>query len=338
MTTEARLIALVCKVCDMNRDSVQRDLGYAADVRIILRRKIDNRAKTRLVFEHVMAQLSYQAIADRIIENYREEHGDITYFQIARRLAAQTRRYGRSCHKLKSFEAYTGCRYQKGKLTCNNRPMLMACPVRRHDLLKGVLNIKAYSFFFYIRDVCQGDLISHFDRIIGRHYRPGQPSWIFKARDALVEDFKRIYGVGDKLSNMGLSFLLSADPRRSRWLRIGQAMVAIDSLVHNFLHRTGILKFYGAEHNYGPGCPIDCFSCVDILSRKIDARQFNQGYPKYFPRFVQLSVWIFCTLSAHNICNGVNIDDSKCCERDDICPLYDLCDHIALKDPGNENE
>ena len=335
MTTEARLIALVCKVCDMNRDSVQRDLGYAADVRIILRRKIDNRAKTRLVFEHVMVQFSYQGIADAIADKYREEHGNITYFDIARALALQ---WGQLCPKLTGFDSMKNCGYQKGKLTCNNRPMLMACPVRRHDLRMGSLHIKAYSFFFYMRDVCQGDLIRHFDRIIGRHYSSEEPSWVFKAKDALVEDFTRIYGVGDKLSNMTLSYLLSADPERTSWVMIGQAMVAIDSLVHKFFHRTGILKFYGVEHNYGPGCPVDCFSCVDILSKRIDARQFNPAYPKYFPRFIQFSIWILCTLTGYDICNGVNIDDSKCCTRDDICPVYDLCDHIALKGPGNENE
>jgi hypothetical protein len=31
-------------------------------------------------------------------------------------------------------------------------------------------------------------------------------------------------------------------------------MIAIDTLVHNFLHRTGILHRFGADHAYGSAC------------------------------------------------------------------------------------
>jgi hypothetical protein len=38
-------------------------------------------------------------------------------------------------------------------------------------------------------------------------------------------------------------------------------MIAVDTLVHNFLHRTGILHRLDASHAYGPacyhGCPVE---------------------------------------------------------------------------------
>jgi hypothetical protein len=78
---------------------------------------------------------------------------------------------------------------------------------------------------------------------------------------------------------------------------------------------------------------------LDILIGMIDASDFNPAYPKYFPRFVQYSIWRFCTLEVHAICNGVNIDDTQACDRDDICPVFKLCDHIPLKPPqGGSDE
>jgi hypothetical protein len=290
------------------------------------------KVKTKLLFEPLMVALSFQGIGDDIVLGYMEEHGMITYFQIARRLGKHRREFGRLCYKLKSFDSFKGCGYQKGRVRCKNSIMLKRCPVRTHDMLKGVLNVKAYSFFFYIRDVCQGDMINHFDKIIGKHFKGSiGDSEALLARSELVSDFTRVFGIGEKLANMTLSFLMCANPDNPTWIRVGQAMVAVDSLVHNFLHRTGILRFYELEHNYGPACSNRCAYILDILIRKIDAREFNPAYPEYFPRFVQYSIWRFCSLAAHDICNGVKINDSQPCRRKDICPVFRLCDRITLK-------
>ena len=37
------------------------------------------------------------------------------------------------------------------------------------------------------------------------------------------------------------SMLLGAGKQRPLWLEVGATFVAVDTLVHNFLHRTGIL-------------------------------------------------------------------------------------------------
>ena len=54
---------------------------------------------------------------------------------------------------------------------------------------------------------------------------------------------------------MALSdLLLGADPKRERWIYTGAHLIVIDTLVHNWMHRTGILAELGAEHAYGPPC------------------------------------------------------------------------------------
>ena len=65
-------------------------------------------------------------------------------------------------------------------------------------------------------------------------------------------------------------------------------MVAVDTLVHNFLHRTGILRRFVAEHAYGAVCyrPGGCADIIAAVAQQIDARAFNPGFPKAFPRRV----------------------------------------------------
>jgi hypothetical protein len=70
-------------------------------------------------------------------------------------------------------------------------------------------------------------------------------------------------------------------------------MIAVDTLVHKFLHRTGILARLGAGHAYGPACyaPAGCAEILERIAANIDARRFNPAFPATFPRFVQHAVW-----------------------------------------------
>ena len=108
-------------------------------------------------------------------------------------------------------------------------------------------------------------------------------------------------------------------------------MIAIDTLVHNFLHRTGILHRLGADHPYGLGC-YQRNGCADIIrwvSAAIDARQFNRSFPQVFPRFVQHAIWRYCAQSYFDICNGNRIDDRQPCQNG-YCRLYWRCDRKPL--------
>jgi hypothetical protein len=74
-------------------------------------------------------------------------------------------------------------------------------------------------------------------------------------RDALIEPLRGIYGVSDKVLTMALSSLLLGAPKKLwLWHEVGAGMIAIDTLVHNFLHRTGILHRLGGAHVYGAAC------------------------------------------------------------------------------------
>jgi hypothetical protein len=109
-------------------------------------------------------------------------------------------------------------------------------------------------------------------------------------------------------------------------------MIAVDTLVHNFLHRTGILGRLGAGHPYGPAsyAPTGCAEILERIAGNIDARRFNPAFPTTFPRFVQHAVWLFCAEGGLDECNGRQIDDRKRCTRNE-CPVFRLCDRVPLK-------
>jgi hypothetical protein len=76
---------------------------------------------------------------------------------------------------------------------------------------------------------------------------------------------------------MTLSCILLAAPRgRATWVETGASMIAIDTLVHNFMVRTGILARFGAEHAYGAACyrPGGCADIITRTAQQIDAQAF----------------------------------------------------------------
>ena len=129
--------------------------------------------------------------------------------------------------------------------------------------------------------------------------------------------------------------LLEGDLRRKRWQMAGGVMIAVDTLVLNWFWRSGLLKRLGVLHPYGAACGEGgCAWIIERLSREIDATEFCEAYPAYFPRFVQHAVWAFCAASESNQCNGNNIDDRERCGLTD-CPLFVDCDRIKL--PQNQS-
>jgi hypothetical protein len=116
-------------------------------------------------------------------------------------------------------------------------------------------------------------------------------------------------------------------------------LVAVDTLVHNFLHRTGILRRVGAEHTYGERCyrAGGCADILALLAAGIDARQFNPTFPKAFPRFVQHAIWRYCAGDGFDICNGNRIDDDARCDNRH-CQLFRRCDRVALRGESDKLE
>jgi hypothetical protein len=280
------------------------------------------------VFDWLMAAVSYQGISDQVAYGYMEKHGRATWRQIKHALDR-----GVSCPKLKSYWHFHDCRYDKISRTCAEPDHIRRCPLPKHDLRNGRLNQTAYSLFLFIRDVADGDFVGWIDRQIREANDPPGPDRLARMRASLIEPLREVYGLSDKVLTMALScILLGAPKKRSVWIEVGGSMIAIDTLVHNFLVRTGILHRFDAKHSYGLACyrPRGCADIIQAVAEQIDARQFNLQFPKIFPRFVQHAIWQYCSLSGLDVCNGNRINDSRRCEKKD-CRVRLMCDRVALR-------
>jgi hypothetical protein len=280
---------------------------------------------TPTLFDRIVREFSYQGIADAIADDYMERHGSLTWGAIASDLDGKP-----SCPKLGSYWQFHECGYRKIGGSCNEPEHVSACPLPLHPLRNGRLNQTAYSLFLFIRDVTDGDLVGWIDRRLAAADDPTDPDRLINMSENLVGPLRHVYGVSDKVLMMTLSGLLLASDKPA-WTEVGASMIAIDTLVHNFLHRTGILHRLGAMHAYGIACyqPRGCAAIIRSVSATIDARQFNRCFPQVFPRFVQNAIWRYCAQNHFGICNGNRIADRQPCQNRH-CQLYWRCDHKPL--------
>jgi hypothetical protein len=282
------------------------------------------RHDTAKIFDWLLTAFSYQGISDQVARNYMRQHGNATWSNIAAGLKRSSR-----CPVLRSYWDFDGCRYDKTSSTCSQPDWIGGCPLPRHRLRNGRLNQTAYSFYFFVRDIADGDLVGWIDR------RLALPADLIagSAQEQLVGPLRHVYGISDKILTMTLSsLLLGASDGHPNWFEAGKKMVAIDSLVHNFLHRTGILDDCGAQHSYGVGCYAQggCAEIVRAVASVINVRSFNPRYPTEFPRFVQHAIWRFCATDGLDICNGNRIVDRKPCQNN-YCQLFNKCPRKSLK-------
>ena len=317
-------VELVQTVCRQpgNRQFVMETRRAVRDAGVVA--AVANR-DTPALYRWLMDGFSYQGISDAVALGYIGRHGNATWEGIEQALANSKS----GCPKLISFQTYRGCGYRKTARTCQNPDELSGCPVPSLPLRKGSLNEQAFSLFLFIRDHCQGDLVGFIDDLI----EEAGSAPVGDQREFLLGEFAMVYGISEKLLSMMLAMLLMAgDPDRAKWIVVGRSMVAIDTLVHNFLHRTGILSAYGFEHRYGPRCfdRRGCSGVVYDLANRIDAREFNRLFPKTFPRFVQHAIWSFCAEMRQDICNGRRIDDGRACQAVD-CPVGNRCSRFPLR-------
>ena len=286
------------------------------------------RRDTAAIFDRLMHDFSFQGISDEIAENYMRRHGQATWRSVRKNLATQP-----SCPKLKTYWQFHDCRYEKTSRTCAEPHHIAACPLPTHRLRNGHLNQIAYSLYLFICDVADGDLVGWIDHRLDQANKSGGPDPLAEACNGLIKPLRNVYGVSDKVLAMALSgILIGAADVRPRWLEVGVHLIAVDTLVHNFLHRTGILARFKAGHPYGPGCyrPGGCADIVRLVASQIDARQFSRSFPQVFPRFVQLAIWRYCSQQGFDVCNGNRLDDRQRCQNRH-CRLYAICDRIRLK-------
>ena len=318
-----RLVRRICEIAGLPSLIDDGRVGLARRGVIAAVRRHD----TPVIFDWLIEALSYQGVSDKIASNYIEQHGSVKWRDIAAAMADS-----HSCLKLGSYWAFDACGYRKTARICASPTDLPSCPLPQHDLRNGRLNQTAYSLFLFIRDIAEGDFVAWIDGRLANI--SADPSDVRSASvcQALLEPLGHIYGVSNKVLSMALSeLLLAGDAKRSSWIEAGTVMIAIDTLVHNFLHRTGILRAWNAEHPYGSGCyaPGGCAEIIERIAGQIDARRFNPAFPSNFPRFVQHAIWRFCAEAGLNRCNGHRIDDRARCEQPD-CPVFENCARVPL--------
>jgi hypothetical protein len=322
------LIRAVCGVAGSLTflDDINTDLRKAGIVRAVAQND------TPKVFDWLLEAFSYQGISDQVARGYIRKHGGVTWSDIASNVDGT-----QPCPLLQTYWHFDGCRYDKGSARCSEPEHIALCPVPRHRLRNGRLNQTAYSFFLFIRDIANGDLIGWIDDRLDTSPSmvPSSADPIGNRQKRLIGPLRNVYGVSDKILAMTFSGLLlggASGGRRSHWFEAGKGMIAIDTLVHNFLHRTGILVACGVSHGYGVGCYADG-GCADIIRQaaaEIDASAFNSRFPRVFPRFVQHAIWRFCAAGGLDVCNGNRIDDRKSCANS-YCQLFNKCSHKPLK-------
>ncbi len=285
------------------------------------------RHDTAALFDWLVGALSYQGVSNQVAAEYMERHGSATWADIDAKLANSP-----TCPKLKSYWHFHGCWFDKISRTCSEPDHIDGCPLPTHDLRNGRLNQMAYSLFLFIRDIADGDLVGWIDRQFQAADDPARPTRLAQLREALIGPLREVYGVSDKVLTMTLSCILLAAPKRLHlWHEVGASMIAIDTLVHNFLVRTGILARFEADHSYGAACyqAGGCADIIDAVAQRIDARQFDPSFPQPFPRFVQHAIWRYCAQSGLDVCNGNRIDDRQPC-MNVYCQIRSHCDRIVL--------
>jgi hypothetical protein len=284
------------------------------------------RTRSSKVFEWLVAALSYQGISDAVARSYMAANERPRWRKIAEGVNSG------DCPLLQSYWHFHGCGYRKAAQTCAKPALIETCPLPAHAYRNGNLNQLAYSLLLFIRDVAGGDLIGWIDRALAEAELGPVEGRLERMRQALIGPLVGLHGASHKVLSMALSdLLLSGSGHNPLWAEVAAGLIAVDTLVHNFLARTGILARAHAAHPYGAQCygPAGCAAVLSILSEGIDARQFNPAFPRIFPRYIQHAIWAYCAGEGSNVCNGNSIDDQDRCQNMD-CRLYGDCDRIRL--------
>jgi hypothetical protein len=282
---------------------------------------------TAHIFDWLVTMAQYQGVSDHAADRYLIGNGIATWDDLAEALAS-----GPGCSRLRCYCSFDGCGYHKKAGTCRSPRHLPACPLPRHPYRNGRLSQSAYSPLLFMRDVCDGDFVGWIDDRL--EWADHESSGDARAMaDAVMMPMTNIFGIARKVVTRTLAeLLLGADPGRERWVRAGAAMIAVDALVHDFLHRTGVLYRHGAEHPHGDRCyrPGACADIIHGVSVRLALHPVLPELPHAFPRLVQYAIWLFCAQTRFDVCNGHRIDDRESCTNS-RCIIWPECDHRPLR-------
>lgn len=281
------------------------------------------------IYTWLMTLVPFQGVSDRAALAFDAAHGGVSFAQVAAAFGDSP-----SCPRLRCYWTFERCGYRKSTGRCAEPNHVGDCPLPTLPLRKGGIQVAAASLFLFIRDICNGDIVAWLDhRLAAADPGRGAPDRATRMQAAVLDPLVGIVNTGPKLWSMMLAeLLLGGDPERERWLVTGACLIAVDTLIHNCLHRLGILRRLGMEHHYG-ACygPNGCADIINKLAQCFDARSINPQWPSVFPRLVQHSLWRFCSTSEGvGKCSGIYIDDSQRCHQI-FCPAGKMCARVQLR-------
>ncbi|WP_298261666.1 hypothetical protein [Bradyrhizobium sp.] len=291
-------------------------------------REAVTRRQTPPIFDWLLRAFNFQGISDQAAWEYMRKHGTASWSQVEASITDFP-----PCSKLRSFWSYADCGYEKTRHTCTVPDRIDACPVPRLRLRNGRLNQIALSFFLFVRDIAESDLVGWIDGQLKAAARAPVADLEKARQEALIGPLREIFGVSDKLLTMALSgLLIGSREQRPLWFEAGVSMIVVDTLVHAFLTRSGILDDCGVPHPYGPACYAEggCAEIIRGAADRIDARTFNPRFPKLFPRWIQFALWRYCSAEGLDLCNGNRLPATEPCQLG-YCHLFRICARKPLK-------
>ena len=283
------------------------------------------RRDTAALFDWLVEALSYQGIADRIAYDYMQRHGRARWARIMASLARNpparsSAATGGSTTAIPQGNdnvrrAWPHRRLRPAQPPAAHRPadQIGVRPVPVHARLPMTISWTGS--------------IGNWLRWIPNPLTGSLPC----ARPSSVRS-QRLWG---GRQGLGDGLVVAAAERRQRrplWRRSRRDFVAVDTLVHNFVHRTGILRRLGAEHPYGVGCyrPADALTFSGSLAATSTPGSSIRPSPRRFRGSCRMRSGGYCAENGLDVCNGNRIDDRQPL-RQRHCQLFRRCDRVALR-------
>ena len=214
----AHAVRLIHAVCGLAGSATWID-DIRADLRADKVQAAIRHRETAVVFDWLMAALSYQGIADAVAYDYMERHGRAAWRDIDQKLGR-----GVQSPQAQATGISMAAATKRAAGPVPSPSTSARCPLPSHDLRNGHLNQTAYSLFLFIRDIADGDLDRLDRRPTGGRQQSAGPDRLPAWAAALIEPMREIYGVSDKVLAMALSALLLGAPKKLvLWAEVGAA-------------------------------------------------------------------------------------------------------------------
>jgi hypothetical protein len=144
---------------------------------------------TPALFGWLVEVLSLQGISDAAAFTFMDQHGRASWQDVDHDLWNQP-----TCPKLTSHWHFHRCDFVRSRGTCAEPAHYPACPLPALPLRNGALNRMAYGLFLFIRDVCDGDLVSWIDQRLQAVPDPHSPDYPERLGQALIMPMRHVFG------------------------------------------------------------------------------------------------------------------------------------------------